>query len=52
MNRTETLELILDHADNQGLYSEDYISNLMAMDDIALAAELDRLETIAVYGGF
>ena len=52
MNRSDLLDLILDHADNQGLYSEDYIANLMAMDDTALSAELDRLETIAVYGGF
>jgi hypothetical protein len=52
MNRNDILDLILDHAANQGLYSVDYITNLMAMDDIALAAELDSLETIAVYGGF
>lgn len=52
MNRNDLLELILDHANNQGLWSEVYIANLMAMADIELAAELDRLETIAVYGGY
>lgn len=52
MTRNDLLELILDHAMNQGLWSEVYIANLMAMSDLDLSVELGRLETIAVYGGY
>jgi hypothetical protein len=52
MTDFDTIELILDHADNQGLTDESYIEHLYTLNSIELAAELDRLETIAVYGGF
>lgn len=52
MNRNDTIELILTHAIEQGSYSEMYMDRLTGMTDIELDAELDRLETIAVYGGF
>jgi hypothetical protein len=52
MNRNDILELIEAHAIEQGIYSLVYAFSLDSMSDIELAAELDRLETIAVYGGY
>ncbi len=52
MNRNDTIELILTHAIEQGAYSQNYMDRLSGMNDAELNAELDRLETIAVYGGF
>ena len=51
-SRHDIIELILTHAIEQGSYSEMYMDHLTSMTDIELEAELDRLETIAVYGGF
>ena len=51
-NRHDTIELILAHAIEQGCYSQMYMDRLTAMNGVELEAELDRLETIAVYGGF
>lgn len=48
MTRTETLQLLLDHAENQGLTSYRYMMSLAAMSDTELDAELSRLEAIAV----
>ena len=48
MTRTETLQLLLEHAENQGLTSYRYMMSLAAMSDTELDAELSRLEAIAV----
>jgi hypothetical protein len=52
MNRNDLLELIVAHANEQGIYSADYVYTLDSMSIVDLEAELDRLETIAVYGGY
>jgi hypothetical protein len=48
MNRSDTLELIVEHAENQGLTSYRYMMSLAAMTDAELNQELARLEAIAV----
>ena len=52
MNRNELLELIEAHAIEQGIFSAAYLFTLYSMSDVDLSAELDRLETIVVYGGY
>lgn len=47
MNRSDTLELLLEHAENQGLTSYRYMMGLAAMTDAELSAELTRLEELA-----
>lgn len=49
-NRNDTIELILEHAIQQGSYSQYYMNRLSAMNDAELNIELDRIENIAVYG--
>jgi hypothetical protein len=51
LNRNEIVELILEHAANQGCDSEAYVASLNSMDIDELKTELARLEEIAVYGG-
>ena len=48
MNRHDAIELILDHAIQQGRYSANYMAQLTAMTDAELDAELSRLEDLAV----
>jgi hypothetical protein len=50
MNRNDTIELILEHAIQQGSYSQNYMDRLSAMNDSQLNQELERIEEIAVYG--
>ena len=52
MTRAETVALIVEHAENQGLTSYRYMMELACKTDDELLVELDRLETVAVYGGF
>ena len=52
LTRTETVALILDHAENQGLNSYRYVIDLACMSDQELATELDRREAAAVDGYF
>ena len=47
LTRYDTIELILDHADNQGLTDESYIEFLNGLTDEQLDAELTRLEELA-----
>ena len=47
LTRYDTMELILDHADNQGLTDESYIEFLNGLTDEQLDAELSRLEELA-----
>lgn len=49
-NRNDTIELILQHAIEQGSYSQNYMDRLSAMNDSELNIELERIENIAVYG--
>ncbi len=49
-NRNDTIELILEHAIQQGSYSQFYMNRLSAMNDAELNMELERIENIAVYG--
>lgn len=49
-NRNDTIELILEHAIQQGSYSQLYMDRLSGMNDAELNAELERIEEIAVYG--
>lgn len=49
-NRNDTIELILEHAIQQGSYSQNYMDRLSAMNDSELDLELERIENIAVYG--
>jgi hypothetical protein len=49
-NRNDTIELILQHAIQQGSYSQFYMNRLSAMNDAELNMELERIEEIAVYG--
>lgn len=48
MNRNDTIELILEHAINQGIYSDIYMKHLQAMNDAQLDQELARIEELAV----
>ena len=48
MNRNDLIELILEHAINQGMYSEFYMNRLSGMNDSELSLELERVEDIAV----
>jgi predicted HTH domain antitoxin len=50
MNRHDTIELIVDHAIQQGRYSANYMAELSAMTDTELDLELDRLEQLAIFG--
>ena len=52
LTRTETVALILDHAEAQGLNSYRYVIDLACMSDQELATELDRREAVAVDGYF
>lgn len=45
--RADILELLLEHAENQGLTSYRYMMSLAAMTDNELDAELTRLEELA-----
>jgi hypothetical protein len=45
--RADILELLLEHAENQGLTSYRYMMKLAAMTDNELDAELTRLEELA-----
>ena len=48
MHRSDMLELIVEHAENQGLLTVPYQAGLSIMTDAQLAIELDRLEAIAL----
>ena len=43
-NRFDTIELILMHAIEQGVYSQNYMNRLSDMNDAMLNLELERLE--------
>jgi hypothetical protein len=47
MNRNDNIELILEHAIAQAVYSEMYVDRLSAMNDAEVLAELERLEDLA-----
>jgi hypothetical protein len=46
-NRNDNIELILEHAIAQGLYSQLYMDRLSAMNDAELDVELERVEDLA-----
>ena len=48
LTRPDTVALILEHAENQDLNSYRYVVALAGLSDEELAAELARLEAIAV----
>lgn len=48
MHRSDMLELIVEHAVQQGLLSVPYQAGLLIMTDTQLAIELERLEAIAL----
>jgi len=48
MNRHDNIELILQHAIEQGDYSQLYLERLASMTDAEIEVELDRLEQIAM----
>jgi hypothetical protein len=48
LHRSDMLELIVEHAENQGLLTIPYQAGLSIMSDNQLAVELDRLEAIAM----
>ena len=48
MHRSDMLELIVEHAENQGLLTIPYQAGLLIMSDRLLAIELERLEAIAL----
>jgi hypothetical protein len=48
LHRSDMLELIVEHAENQGLLTVPYQAGLSIMTDNQLAVELDRLEAIAL----
>jgi hypothetical protein len=50
INRNDIVELVLEHAINQGCYSQIYMDRLASMNLDELIAELRRLEDIAAYG--
>ena len=50
MNRHDTIELIVEHAIQQGRYSGLYMETVCAMSDTELDLELDRLEQLAIFG--
>ena len=47
-NRHDTIELILEHAIQQGVYSEMYMNRLSGMNDAELNLELERIEDVAI----
>ena len=49
MTRSDYLELIMDHAINQGLSSPDFIRKVYAMDNAELAIMLDNRNSDAYY---
>jgi hypothetical protein len=48
MNRNDTIELILEHAIQQGMYSQIYMDRLSGMNDAELNLELERVEDLAM----
>jgi len=52
MNRHDTIELIVNHAIEQGRYSGLYMETVCAMTDAELDRELERLEADAVDAAF
>lgn len=48
MNRNDNIELILEHAIQQCIYSALYMDRLSAMNDAELVAELERVENLAL----
>ena len=48
MNRHDNIELILQHAIEQGDYSQLYLERLASMTNAEIEVELDRLEQIAM----
>lgn len=48
MHRSDLLELIVEHALNQGLLCVPYQAKISIMSDRELAIELERLEALAV----
>lgn len=52
MNRHDMIELIVNHAIEQGRYSGLYMETVCAMTESELRDELNHLEDIAIYGGY
>ncbi len=50
MNNNDLIELILEHAIQQGRYNRIYFENLQKMTKEELESELDFLEEVAYYG--
>ena len=52
MNREDLLALIVNHAEEQGVLDDAYWALIQGMVEDELVLELDRLEMIAIYGGY
>lgn len=51
MQRSDMIELILEHTDNQGLTDASFLEFLEGCTDDELDQTLNRLEQIAIFGG-